>query len=84
MELDAWLVGPEFEDTAALSKADAHLSSMDLFTASNWIESIVRPAFGKKARPSRRLDQNGKRVITKVVAGTGFEPLFIRYPCDAE
>jgi hypothetical protein len=47
MELEAWLVGPEFEDTAAL-KADAHLSSMDLFTASNWIESIVRPAFGKR------------------------------------
>jgi hypothetical protein len=48
MELDAWLVGPKFEDTAALSKADAILSSMDLFTASNWIESIVRPAFGKR------------------------------------
>ena len=38
----------------------------------------LSPRSPEDVSPSRRLDRNGERVITKVVAGTGFEPVTFR------
>jgi hypothetical protein len=39
----------------------------------------LRPrAFPGRPHPSRRLDRDGERVIMKLVAGTGFEPVTFR------
>jgi hypothetical protein len=57
----------------ALSRANARLSfSMDPVTlARSRACCVARPLrSSEKPKPSRRLDRDGERVITKVVAGT--------------